>query len=300
MIELTHLRHLALFTNRLAESAAFYEEIWGLDVVFRSDDEVCFRGAGDEHHILRLIQSDHVGIYHLAFGMKDKQAVDSAAEELREIGIETIDGPGWLDGPDGGYGVRFADPEGRCVELSCWAELHTTEWRSKNVDPIQLNHVVLNTSDIDAITDFYTTHFNFKVSDWSEHQMVFLRCNKLHHSISFNLAPHASLNHVAFEVSGVDEVMRGIANTRERNIEPLWGPGRHGPGNNVFCYFKDPTGYVIEYTCYLRTIDDEKNYQARVWKRIKPLMDRWGIAGPPKPEARQAMRGVPDAGWIGK
>jgi hypothetical protein len=27
-------------------------------------------------------------------------------------------------------------------------------------------------------------------------------------------------------------------------------------------------------------------------------MDQWGIAGPPKPEARKAMGGDPDPGWI--
>ena len=128
--------------------------------------------------------------------------------------------------------------------------------------------------------------------------MVFLRCNQRHHSISFNVAPHAALNHVAYEVSGVDEVMRGIAHLREQGVSTLWGPGRHGPGNNVFCYFQDAAGYVAEYTCYLLDIEDESKYEARVWKRVKPLMDRWGIAGPPTVEVRRAMRGLPDAGWF--
>jgi hypothetical protein len=96
----------------------------------------------------------------------------------------------------------------------------------------------------------------------------------------------------------VDEVMRGISNVRKAGYQELWGPGRHGPGNNIFCYFQDPAKFVMEYTCYLETIEDEEEWVTRVWKRVPHLMDQWGIAGPPKPEARAAMGGKPDPGWV--
>jgi hypothetical protein len=35
-------------------------------------------------------------------------------------------------------------------------------------------------------------------------------------------------------------------NMRKHGFEPGWGPGRHGPGNNIFCYFKEPVNYVVE------------------------------------------------------
>lgn len=300
MLGITHLRHVGLITPVLEEQAHFYEHVWGLDRVQGDEDVVYFRGAGPEHHILSLHAGEKRGLHHIAFGMVDKLAVDRAAEILAEQGVPIISPPGYLDESGKGYGLRFLDPDGRCIELSAWVEIHTSTWTKKNVDPIVLNHVVLNTMDIDRIVDFYTTVMGFKVSDWSEHQMVFLRCNKKHHSISFNQAPHNSVNHVAYEVDNVDEVMRGIANVKKADVEPLWGPGRHGPGNNVFCYFQDPAGYVLEYTCYLVTIEDESAWQALVWKRVPHLMDRWGLAGPPSPETRQAMTGDPDEGWATK
>ncbi|WP_052487754.1 VOC family protein [Gordoniibacillus kamchatkensis] len=297
MIGITHLRHIALRTPVLKEQADFYEQVWGLDKVDETEDAVCFRGAGPEHHILSLHRDDSVGLHHLSFGMVDKQAVDRAAELLAAKGVRIVTPPQYLDEAGKGYGLRFADPENRVIELSCWVEIHTSEWKRKNMNPVYLNHVVLNTVDIDRAVEFYTGVLGFKVSDWSEHQMVFIRCNKRHHSISFNQAAHTSVNHIAYEVGTVDELMRGISNVRKAGLKEIWGPGRHGPGNNVFCYFQDPAGYVMEYTCYLDTIEDESKWEAKVWKRVPHLMDRWMVAGPPSPETRAAMAGKPDPGW---
>jgi catechol 2,3-dioxygenase-like lactoylglutathione lyase family enzyme len=68
---------------------------------------------------------------------------------------------------------------------------------------------VNNTPDLQRIASFYTSLLGFRISDWSGEQMVFLRSDTKHHNISFSQAPHASVNHVAYLVSGVDELMRG-------------------------------------------------------------------------------------------
>jgi catechol-2,3-dioxygenase len=202
-----------------------------------------------------------------------------------------------LHTPGGGYGFQMVDPEGRCLEFSCQVEpaRDEEEWDAK-IKPGKISHVVLNTAEFEGITEFYTGLLGFRISDWSEKQMVFLRCNTDHHSIAFNRAPHASLNHVAYELPDIDTVMRGIGNLKRHGINPMWGPGRHGPGNNVFCYFQDPSGFVCEYTSEVMKID-EANHTPEVWPRnIPEKMDRWGISGPPTPEARAAMAGIPDSG----
>jgi catechol 2,3-dioxygenase-like lactoylglutathione lyase family enzyme len=157
---------------------------------------------------------------------------------------------------------------------------------------------VNNTPDLQRITSFYTKVLGFRISDWSGEQMVFLRSDTKHHNISFSQAPHASVNHLAYLVSGVDELMRGVSNLRKHGVEPAWGPGRHGPGNNIFCYFRDPIGYVAEYTSDIDYIPDDSRHEPKVWPRSPESMDRWGVAAPPSPELRAAMSGEPDAGWL--
>jgi len=298
MLGIKHLRHISLFTPNFEEQKAFYQHVWNLDIVHENEQEVYFRGRSKENHILHLRRSDHRGLHHIAFAMEDKNAVDRAYEKVVEQGIRVVQKPGYLDEFGGGYGFRFLDPENRCIELSAWVENHISEWKSREVNPVRLNHVVVNTTDIDKLVDFYTQKLGFKVSDWSEHKMAFLRCNQKHHSIAFHQSTHPAMHHIAYEVENVDQLMRGISFVRQQGYEPAWGPGRHGPGNNIFCYFQDPGGFVMEYTCYLEIITDESKREARVWKRVPHMMDRWMTAGPAPKEVRKAMAGTPDYGWV--
>jgi catechol 2,3-dioxygenase-like lactoylglutathione lyase family enzyme len=290
------IRHVGLFTPDLEGHIRFYTDIWGLQFVTRLEDAVYLRASSPEYYVLSLHKGAGKGIHHLGFGLDSSDAVNAAAASLKSSGVSLLEEPAMLEEPGGGYGFRFVDPDGRCVELSSGVEKHTNGWSERIVSPSSICHVVLNTPDIDRITGFYTAALGFRISDWSEHQMVFLRCNTKHHVISFNQAPHASLNHVAYLVSGVDDIMRGVSNLRKHGMDPAWGPGRHGPGNNIFCYFKDPLGYVAEYTSDIDYITDDA-HQPKVWPRTPQAIDRWGIAGPPGATVREAMTGEPDPGW---
>jgi catechol 2,3-dioxygenase-like lactoylglutathione lyase family enzyme len=296
-LEIGPLRHVSLFTPRLEEHARFYSDVWGLDCVRQTAGAVFFRGSSAEHAIFSLHQREQRGLHHIAYAMPNADAVRRAASRLEQALVRLVEKPHELDEPGGGFGCRFIDPDGRCIELSSDVAAHPNGWRSKSVQPRSVCHVVNNTPDLRRITDFYTTVLGFRISDWSGEQMVFLRSESKHHNISFNAAPHASVNHVAYLVSGVDEVMRGLANLRRHGFEAAWGPGRHGPGNNIFCYFKDPLGYVAEYTSDIDYVDESKHVP-KVWQRGPESMDRWGVAAPPTPELRAAMTGDPDNGWL--
>jgi catechol 2,3-dioxygenase-like lactoylglutathione lyase family enzyme len=296
-LEIGPIRHVGLFSPGLEEHARFYASVWGLDPVHTTADAVYLRGSSPEQFILSLHRRNGRGLHHIAYSLPGENAVRQAAAFLQGSGVRILQGPQPLDEPGGGFGLRLLDPDGRCIELSSGVAPHFNGWSPKSVGPRSLCHVVHNTPDLERITAFYTGILGFRVSDWSGQQMVFLRSDCKHHNISFNAGPHASVNHVAYLVSGVDEIMRGVATLRKHGIEPAWGPGRHGPGNNIFCYFKDPFGYVAEYTSDIDFIEDESRHEARVWPRGPESMDRWGVAAPPSPELRAAMTGEPDKGW---
>ncbi len=300
MLKITQLRHIDLLTPDPQALAEFYSQSWGLGLVAEIGGAYYLRGTASNYYQLGLHQGEQRAIQRLTFGLSDRAAVDVAATELAGQGVYIVSPPHALGGPDGGYGFQLADPDGRCLEFACdEADAPPLEWATP-VKPTKISHVVLNTPDIDRATQFYTGVLGFRISDWSEDQMVFLRCNPDHHSLSFNRAAHASLNHIAWEVPGVDEVMRGIANARKPGgATIIWGPGRHGPGHNIFCYFQDVAGFVCEYTAEVQQIKDEAAHVPQVWSRkIPEKMDLWGIAGPPSPEARAAMAGTPDPGWL--
>jgi catechol-2,3-dioxygenase len=289
---------VTLRTVALAESVDFYTEVWGLRVVERDTDGAWLRGTGENHHVLALQEAPQNGLGCVSFAVATPADVDDAARALQQHGVPLLEGPRKSARPGGGYGLRFYDPEGRVVELI--AEMHAAAPLSRDeANPIGVTHIVLNTAHLDRAVAFYMDVLGLRVSDWSEHQMAFLRCNSYHHCIAFNQADWASVNHVAYEMPTVDHFMRGIGRLRHHGRTPLWGPGRHGPGNNTFSYFADPARLVCEYTSDVQQIV-EADWLPRVWRRVPELADLWGTAGPPSSEVRTCMAGYADPGIFGE
>jgi catechol 2,3-dioxygenase-like lactoylglutathione lyase family enzyme len=180
------------------------------------------------------------------------------------------------------------------IEVSATVPEHT-EHAARSFGPDRLSHIVLNSVDLPSAKEFYTTVLGFTVSDTYENDlMVFLRCNSLHHCVVLAPGEWTSLNHVAFEVRDTDEVMRALGRLRKAGFDTIWGPGRHGPGGNVFCYFLDPAANVIEYTAELVEVGDD--WAAKEWPRTQENADVWGTSGGITAEVARAMANPPSAG----
>jgi catechol 2,3-dioxygenase-like lactoylglutathione lyase family enzyme len=292
--QLRALRSVTLATPQLSEAVDFYRETWGLYLVEHDADAAWLRATGSQHHVLGLRLADRSGLVNISFAVADRREVDAAARSLERLGIPLVVEPMANKEPGGGYILRFADPEGRLLEISAETEALPAMDLSGAV-PMGVTHIVLNTVDIDAAADFYVSVLGLRVSDWSEHQMVFLRCNSYHHCIAFNQGAWASVHHVAYELPSLDAFMRALGRLRHHRVVPAWGPGRHGPGNNTFVYVEDPSGMICEYTSEVQQID-ETTWLPRVWKRTPEDSDLWGTAGPPSQHVRKCMAGTADPG----
>ena len=289
------LRHVELGTTTDLDEVTKFYLAWGLEVVERSDDAVALRASGTDHHVLRFVRADHIGLRHIAFAASSRQAVDELHQTWAGRGIEITNEPDVLTSLGGGYGFEAADPEGR--RLRVISEMDAADPRTARPSvPRRLSHIVLNTVDIDLISDFYVSMFGFRVSDWSEHQMVFLRNQTDHHTVAFNQAPHGSVNHIAHELESLDGFLTAVGRMRSAGVDPLWGIGRHGPGNNAFAYYGDPAGFVPEFTTDLEQVEHDASWVPRVWKRIPSQSDLWHLAGPPSAEFRRFGAGEPDPG----
>ena len=69
--------------------------------------------------------------------------------------------------------------------------------------------------------------------------------------------------------------------------------GRHGPGNNIFAYFVEPNGFVLEYTTRMEQIE-ESTYQpqsADYWSAFQMRPCRWGMAMTPSKRVIDAFAG---------
>ena len=61
----------------------------------------------------------------------------------------------------------------------------------------------------------------------------------------------------------------------EKNIKIIWGPGRHGPGNNLFIFIEDLDKNWIEFSAELEIIHDR---ELRKWPKSDKTLNLWGKA----------------------
>jgi catechol 2,3-dioxygenase-like lactoylglutathione lyase family enzyme len=291
-ISVTHLRHVVLAVPQYDASRRFFTAAWGLDEVTGDGAECYLRTLRAEPFQLVLVAAERRSLVRLALGVPTPGDVDAAVDILRENGLTVTALPDVLRTPGGGYGLRFTDPDGRCVELSAGVEGVAGEPRE--AVPAYLSHIVMNTPDLEAATHFYREVLGFRLSDRSETVMTFLRCDREHHAVAFNQAPHSSLNHLSWQINSLDEFFRAQGRVRAAGTPLAWGTGRHAPGRQVFNYFVEPSGFVMEYVSDGVAIDDEANWTPQVFRREPAAMDIWNTAGPPSPEIRAAMLDVPD------
>jgi catechol 2,3-dioxygenase-like lactoylglutathione lyase family enzyme len=278
---ITHLRYVGLRVADLAGQREFYRDTWGLKETAVDSDVAHFAAAlHDEAYVVRLRRSAAEGLDVLSLGVARPEHVDVYLARLTSLGARIISPPGELPGAGGGYGLRVFDPDGRTIEIACAAAPGTTEalaerdWR-----PGKLSHVVLNTRDIESLAAWYANALGLGIADRLADVMVFLHgASRDHHLIAVNVNDYPSINHVAFETRGLDEYMRASGRLMRQGIPCIWGPGRHGPGDNTFAYFQDRAGMVVEYTTALQQVEDWSSWRPQVHSTAPDWSDQWGTA----------------------
>lgn len=275
MTKVTHLRHVGMAVPDFDAAVDFYSGIWGLDKVEGDRSIAFFAAAGSpEQFIYRVRRSEgeERRLDLIAFGAQDAAAVDALAAELGSAGVRLVSEPERLQTPGGGYGFRFFDPEGRVVEVSAEVVPHRhRQVELREAIPVGLSHVVVNSAHKQEVEEFYRDRLGFELSDWlGGGFMSFWRCNAVHHTLAVTAMPFTSVNHVAFELASIDDMLRGAGRVlADRRASPMWGPGRHSAGDNTFYYFFDPVGNVSEYTAELERVPDawepHEHHTSDVW-----------------------------------
>jgi catechol 2,3-dioxygenase len=281
------LRSVALDTPDLAKSEAFYTDVWGLRVVARGDDAVYLRASGDDHHVLALHAAERSALRETVFRVEAE--ADLAGIAALATGCTMLESPA---DPAGGVSLALREPNGMTMRFVHGDARHADAATVPNV-PLRLAHVNVNSTDVDATAAFYRSALGFQLTDRSK-LMAFVRCNADHHAVVIAEAPVHGLNHIAFLLPDIESVMRGSGRLVDAGYPIGWGVGRHGPGDNVFAYFVDPLGVVVEYTAEVLQVDDSYRFRGPdEWRWPAGRTDHWGIA-PPKPDyVKQAQLAVP-------
>jgi 2,3-dihydroxy-p-cumate/2,3-dihydroxybenzoate 3,4-dioxygenase len=293
------LRSVDLMVPQAGASVPFLENVWGLVAAgatgTKSGGTQFFRGTGEHPYILSLTDAKAPGVAAITLAAPPEEIAQAKARASGAgVAVRAV---AEFDVPGGGGGFVVQGPEGQVYRLIAESARPAPLQQDRD-KPIQVTHAVINTRSREDSERFAVDVLGFKVADRTKH-MTFVRCNRKHHSLAFAHAEVASLNHIAFEMQDIDAVMRGVGRMRDAGFGMVWGPGRHGPGNNVFSYFIAPFGAVIEYTAEVSEVDEHyKVGGPEDWKWSPGRMDQWGISNKDVAKtsvAEQAYRFVPPA-----
>lgn len=287
------LRSVAFNVPDLARAEAFYTDVWHLSVSARTPDAVYLRGSGADHHLLALHAAESLSIRHVTLRARSPMAMERILQAVEPAGGRVLHSVRPSKDPAGGMALRIADGDGRVFHVVHGDALHPDHPAPPDQPdvPIRLAHAVLNSHDIERSQRFLEQVLGFTLADRTR-LMAFMNCDHDHHAIALGDADNDALNHIAFLMPDIDAVMRGGGRMRDAGYPIAWGPGRHGPGNNVFNYFIGPFGEVIEYTTDVEQIDESYPVGGPSdWTWPPGRVDQWGIA-PPVPALKQAQRSV--------
>ncbi len=293
MSRVTEIRYVGYALPDLEAERAFYRDVWGLVEAGERDGMVHFAAPGSEElYVVRLRQAEQKRVDVIGLAAETRADVDALSARVAAAGCQIIFAPRALDALGGGYGFRFFSPDGLPFEVSAEVERRSARplkrWEAA---PERISHIVLHSPRHKQAVEFFIDVLGFRLSDWIGDFMAFLRCNDWHHRIAILPGPPC-LNHVAYDLHGVDDVMRGVSRLKSRGIDVRWGPGRHTAGDNIFSYFVTPGGWAVEYTAGLEQVDDA-SWTPQVYAPTPQIMDQWGVGvGGPQSMPEPA----PDAG----
>jgi catechol 2,3-dioxygenase-like lactoylglutathione lyase family enzyme len=182
----------------------------------------------------------------------------------------------------GGVGVTVVDPSGLRVRVVSGTREHPalpaheplvfntghdiarangTQRPPREPAKVQrLGHVVLQTTRYRATLDWYLEHLGLIVSDFLFHPgqrdrgpvMSFIRCDRGntptdHHTLAMTLGPTNRYVHSAYQVADLDTLAAGGEHLLEAGYHRSWGIGRHIQGSQIFDYWRDPDGFLVEH-----------------------------------------------------
>jgi len=141
-----------------------------------------------------------------------------------------------------------------------------------------LQHLTFASTNVEAFENFYFKKLGFAVSDRVLHKdgtmaTCFTRSNHEHHTIACFKSKTSGIDHHSYETGDWAKIKDWCDRFSELGIKLMWGPGRHGPGNNLFIFIEDPDSNWIEISAELEVVHDRAT---KHWPQEPNTLNLWG------------------------
>ncbi|OAQ76637.1 trihydroxytoluene oxygenase [Purpureocillium lilacinum] len=274
-IQLNKVSHVRYQHPDLDEIHKFLTD-FGMEVAKKGDNEVWYSGYGVDQYVYYARK----GPREFLGGTFEAASEDDFQRAARLPGagdIQALD-----DAPGGGRLVTITDPDGFPVNIIFGQEAKEAgsnpnklplnygmeKERARKFQRFQtgpaathkLGHFGFVTTRFQELVKFYTSTFNITPSDFvyvpkdgkKEVVTAFLHIDlgdKLvdHHTLFLSSGPTAHVHHSSFEVHDFDTQNLGHQWLAQKGYKSVWGVGRHVLGSQIFDYWWDTTGNMVEH-----------------------------------------------------
>lgn len=257
------------------DRAEAFAHAFGFDTAFRDAGEIALRGTDAAAPCVLIRRGPQTRFGGFAFRADDEA-------DLLRLADKTGAAPVRLPETLGGQAVNLVDPSGNRVKVVAGlhelpalpgqqAHVFNFGEETKRVNATQrpprsparierLGHVVMSSTRYIETLNWYLEHFGLIVSDFLYYAgqrdrgptMSFIRCDlgsrpSDHHTLAMALGPANRYVHSAYQVSDLDALAAGGEYLNDRGYFRSWGIGRHIQGSQLFDYWRDPDGFMVEH-----------------------------------------------------
>lgn len=276
MAELSaQLDHLQLLTDAPERLGAFYAEALGMTPERLGQD--LWLCAAPERRVL-IGRGQSQTLRFAAYRFESQSGFAAMRERLERYGIALGTSPSPLFGPPA---FSLTDPDGNTMIFGHEASVRSAPETRKGLRA-RLQHVALASDNPERLLRFYTDVLGFVLSDTVLDEgalsACWLRTDREHHTMALFRTRQAGrrLDHHSYEVEDWGLIRDWADGFAARGMELAWGPGRHGPGNNLFIMIRDPDDNLIEFSAELEAITNDR--PVVVWPPEERTFNRWGSA----------------------
>ena len=266
-----HLHHLHVVTAEPERLAAFYKKQMDLQPLTSTDGRIVLAGPQ------RAVEISHVNDCmpaYSGYAVDTRAQLEALKTRLENADVQCVPATSVLYEP-GAFSI--ADPQERRVAFGV----------SKGSDvgfsgaPGRLQHTVYQTTELERVVRFYVERVGFAISDEvvddnGTPTVVFMRSDDEHHTLAFFRGSNNEWDHHCYETREWNDIRDWGDRFAAAEVPIFFGPGRHGPGNNLFFMVTDPDGNRLEFSAELERVDAD--VKPGIWPQGERTLNSWGRA----------------------
>lgn len=267
--------------RQLAEDTA---NIVGARVVGESDDAILM--SSNRRHAEFVIHPGRESALR-ACGLEavDAAAVEEVARRCAVRGLDVVSRRPSLPVID--HSVTFVSTEGIQFEVHTpMPNDRSLRYHGPGVHPKCLDHVNFTAADPEAWTTEMADVLGLLLSERTTgFEISWMRAaDGRHHTVAAVKSHAGGVHHISWEFNSFQDFKGVSDNLIPEDRRLVWGPGRHGAGDNLFLYYRDRSDFLVECIAEMEVILDddapvrvsEPGENLSNWK----VVNQWGALPP--------------------